>query len=329
MTDFSPLLSRFDTALAACAEGVQDSRRIFHGRGHLFTGLESICVDLFQPVVLMTLFTEPPEDWQTGCCQPLLQRLSQQQSEVQSEAIAALVVQHRYREGAPSEVLWSLPGWSNLEAWPEPIYARRGGLRFQLQLGGRQNSGFFLDMEPGRQWLEARAQDKKILNLFAYTCAFSVVAVAAGADKVVNVDMSRGALSQGRFNHQLNDLAKERSQFLAENIMKSWGRIRRPGPYDLVIFDPPSYQKGSFVARKDYARLVRRVPELLKPGGEILACLNAPELDVDFLRELFLQECPACEFVERLSPSVDFADVDANRQLKLLVFRYQPDEVSR
>jgi 23S rRNA (cytosine1962-C5)-methyltransferase len=163
-----------------------------------------------------------------------------------------------------------------------------------------------------------------VLNLFAYTCAFSVVAIAAGAEKVVNVDMSSAALNLGRANHQLNNLAKSKSEFVAENILKSWSRVKKPGPYDLVIIDPPSYQKGSFIAEKDYAKVIRRLPELMPAGGLVLACLNAPELSEGFLKQQFVEQCPHAEFIERVKPHADFPDIDPEQQLKLLVYRVPP-----
>ena len=47
--------------------------------------------------------------------------------------------------------------------------------------------------------------------------------------------------------------------FLPHDLFTTWGKIGRGGPYDLIVVDPPSYQKGSFVATKDYARLMRRL----------------------------------------------------------------------
>lgn len=282
-----------------------DSYRVFHGRGQVFPGLEFVTVDFFQPVILITLFSEPPHGW--------LAELLIGSRVLFDEKKTALLVQRRYIAGAPSEILWG--------SLPEHCSARRGKLEFSLHLAQQQNSGFFLDMEPGRSWVERNAPGKRILNLFAYTCAFSVVAVAAQAELVVNVDMSSAALNLGRSNHHRNGLEKTRSEFLAENILKSWGRIKKRGPFDLVIIDPPSYQKGSFIAEKDYAKVIRRLPELMPGGGLVLACLNAPELSEGFLMQAFEDNCPAAKFVERLQPHNDFPDVDPGQQLKLLVYR--------
>jgi 23S rRNA (cytosine1962-C5)-methyltransferase len=282
-----------------------DSYRVFHGRGQTFSGLEFVTIDFFQPVILVTLFAEPTANWFAD--------LLAKSRLLFDENKTALLVQRRYLAGAPSELCFG--------ALPEQCCARRGHLQFSLHLAQQQNSGFFLDMEPGRAWLEQHAQGKRILNLFAYSCAFSVVAVAAGAELVVNVDMSSSALNLGRSNHQRNSLDKARSEFLAENILKSWGRIKKRGPYDLVIIDPPSYQKGSFIAEKDYAKVLRRLPELMPEGGLVLACLNSPELGEGFLRQAFTENCPTAEFFERLQPHKDFPDVDPEQQLKLLIYK--------
>ncbi|PUA27073.1 MAG: methyltransferase [Cellvibrio sp. 79] len=282
-----------------------DSYRVFHGRGQTFPGLGFVTIDFFQPVILVTLFVEPPQQW--------LDDLLIEARALFDESRTVFIVQRRYLASAPSEIYWGV--------LPDQCVARRGNLQFSLHLAQQQNSGFFLDMEPGRAWLEQHAQGKRILNLFAYSCAFSVVAVAANAELVVNVDMSSAALNLGRSNHQRNGLDKTRSEFLAENILKSWGRIKKRGPYDLVIIDPPSYQKGSFIAEKDYAKVVRRLPELMRGGGVVLACLNAPELGESFLQQVFAENCPNAEFVERLQPHADFPDVDPQQQLKLLVYQ--------
>jgi len=197
------------------------------------------------------------------------------------------------------------------------------GAQYRVHVLKGQNHGLFLDMAEGRRWVRAHVAGRprlRVLNLFAYTCAFSVVALQAGAKHVVNVDMGRGAIAVGQQNHQLNGLAGGAS-FLAHDIFTTWGKINRGGPYDLVIVDPPSYQRGSFVATKDYARLMRRLPDLLMHGGHALLCLNAPELGVAFLQDQMQELAPALAFVERVANPAVFADVSTDRALKVLVYK--------
>ena len=282
-----------------------DSYRLLHGRGRCFEGLEFANVDFFQPVLLVVLYKEPPENWLNEFVGFMQDKLSEQ--------LSCVLVQRRYLPNAPSEIV--------LGVLPEQAFARRGQLLFNLHLNAQQNSGFFLDMEAGRHWIENNTAGKRVLNLFAYTCAFSIVAIATGAEKVVNVDMSSPALNVGRANHQLNNIPKAKAEFVAENILKSWSRVKKPGPYEVVIIDPPSYQKGSFIAEKDYAKVIRRLPELMPQGGFVLACLNAPELSDGFLKKQFAEQLPQAEFIERLAAHPDFPDVDSEQQLKLLVYK--------
>lgn len=211
-------------------------------------------------------------------------------------------------------------------AVPEPHEVTEAGTRYKVHVLRGQNHGLFLDMAEGRRWVRDYVSTHpkpyafKVLNLFAYTCAFSVVAMQAGARQVVNVDMSHGALAIGQQNHRLNGV-ESGAGFWGHDIFKTWGRITRTGPYDLVVLDPPSYQKGSFVASKDYPRLLRRLPELLAPGGHALVCLNAPELDTAFVQAHMQEQAPSLAFLQRLPNPAAFADAQPERALKVLVYR--------
>ncbi|MFN3496070.1 MAG: class I SAM-dependent methyltransferase, partial [Hydrogenophaga sp.] len=137
-------------------------------------------------------------------------------------------------------------------------------------------------------------------------------------------DMAAGAMATGQHNHRLNfagSPAEGRARFLVHDLFKSWGKVARMGPYDLVIMDPPSHQKGSFVATKDYPRLLRRLPELLLPGGQALLCLNAPEIPEHFLHEQLAIEAPSLVVEQRLPNPPAFADTSSDRALKVLVVR--------
>jgi 23S rRNA (cytosine1962-C5)-methyltransferase len=187
-----------------------------------------------------------------------------------------------------------------------------------------QNRGLFLDMAEGRRWVRAHAQHGRVLNLFAYTCAFSVAALQGDAAEVVNLDMATAAMAGGRDNHSLNFTGMpqlRRARYLVHDLFSSWGKVTRLGPYDLVIADPPSFQKGSFVATKDWPRLLRRLPDLLAPDGYALLCLNAPEIPEQWLRDQIATEAPTLVVEQRLPNPAAFADVSPDRALKVLVVR--------
>ncbi|MBD2859638.1 class I SAM-dependent methyltransferase [Spongiibacter sp. KMU-158] len=284
-----------------------DAIRLFHGRGQCFSGFEYFTVDYFAPVLWVVLYREPEAEFWAEFCSQLTTHLA--------SSVGVAAVQHRYQRDAELDLLWG--------ELPERPVAKEHNLVFQLQFGGRQNIGYFMDMQPARQWLRPRSKGKRILNLFSYTCAFSVAAAAEGAERVVNVDMSKSALRTGRVNHQLSGLEFTDTEvvYLGHDIFRSWGRIKKMGPYDLVICDPPSRQAGSFEVRKDYPRLLRKMPELLAEGGEALICLNAPYLDTDFLQEMVAEHWPEGQFIERLPGRKDFPESDAAASLKVLSYK--------
>ncbi|MCL1140704.1 class I SAM-dependent methyltransferase [Shewanella pneumatophori] len=285
-----------------------DVTRLFHGRGGRFAGCEHLCMDWFAPVVLLTSF----KVLETSELDSLCAAIEQRWLEVKGDEPLNLVFQYRRGGETHTEIIKG--------EVPEKHLVTENGACFQVHLMRGQNHGLFLDMANGRQWVREHSAHKKVLNLFAYTCGFSVAALQGKADEVVNIDMSKGALSIGKQNHILNDF-KSGARFLGHDIFKSWGKLTKLGPYEVIVADPPSNQKGSFVATKDYARLLKRLPELLTDDGDMLLCLNAPELSIDFLKQQVDEFSPDLVFCEQLANPAVFADVDPNKALKVLRYR--------
>ncbi|MNO76392.1 Ribosomal RNA large subunit methyltransferase K [compost metagenome] len=295
---------------AALSNPPDEVRRLFHGRGRRWPGLEQITVDWLQGIVLVSLFREP-EEGELAALKEMLAALTDSATWRDSGA-HSLLLQHRYLLESTTEFLFG--------AEIEECVVSEDGLQFKLDLGRKQNSGLFLDMRYGRQWVRQQAQGRRVLNLFAYTCGFSVAAIAGGAEHVVNLDMAKAALSRGRENHRLNGHELERVSFLGHELFKSWGKVKRSGPYDMVIIDPPSFQKGSFALTRDYRKILRKLPELLSEQGIVLACVNDPAIGPDFLIEAMAEEVPGLKFQQRLENPPEFADIDPDSGLKALVF---------
>jgi 23S rRNA (cytosine1962-C5)-methyltransferase len=299
--------------LTALASAPDETRRLFHGRGRCWPGLEQVTVDWLQGVVLVALFKEP-EAAQLKDLLSMLQALAASPTWQHSGA-QTLALQHRYLPDSLTQWLVGEP----IDEWT----LTEGGLRYRIDLGKKQNNGLFLDMRYGRDWVRANAGGKRVLNLFAYTCGFSVAAIAGGAQHVVNLDMSRAALSRGRDNHRLNGHDLGQVTLLGHDLFKSWGKVINSGPYDLVIIDPPTFQKGSFLLTKDYQRVLRRLPELLSAHGTVLACSNDPATGPDFLIDGVMREAPGLTFEARLENPPEFPDADPACGLKALVFKRQ------
>lgn len=288
-----------------------DSRRLLHGRGHCYPGLDRICVDSYFPAMLVTLFAEHEDE--SGLVAALW-------ALAEPCGYLGLAVQRRYQRGAP--ITWEAG---------EPVLqpeARRGELKFPLTFE-HQNVGFFLDIEPGRRWVEQQVREKsaqgahlRMLNLFAFTCAFSVVARAAGELEVLNIDLNKGVLKRGQLNHQYNQLATKGIRFLARDALRDFKRYDRSGPFQLAVVDPPTRQKGAFDVDTNYAKLLEKLPGCLADQADLLLVLNSPgHSEADF-RTMIANANPGYTVVERLPQNPDFPDSDLDAALKMLHVRF-------
>ncbi|SFV69194.1 Methyltransferase [hydrothermal vent metagenome] len=279
--------------------------RVFHGRGGVYEGLRHLTIDSIDTILSVALyFQEANEEEIITMLEDFVKN---------SQKYTTLVVQRRYIKGAPSEVL--------LGEVPDDLYILENGMKLKLNLLSNKNSYYFPDMKNGRAFVRQHAKGKRILNLFAYTCAFSVAAKFGDADSVVNVDMSKGALKIGMANHSLNNLDPRGVSFLPYNILKSFSALKKKGPYDMIIIDPPSFQRGSFEATKDYQKIIKRLPELAAEQCTIVACLNSPELSTDFLISMMEEFAPTFHFEKRLENLASFQSNDEEKSLKNLIFK--------
>jgi 23S rRNA (cytosine1962-C5)-methyltransferase len=279
-----------------------EARRLFHGRGHSFEGYSDLTIDAYPPLIMVILYRERRQPWLDELTALLRAELPQEPE--------AILLQERFLPWAPSRLLHG--------TLPVVLDAIEEGLRFRLRLGDAQNVGFFPDMAVGRTLVRQLGGNKRVLNLFAYSCGFSLAALAGGAAHVVNLDMNRGALELGKLNHRINGFDPRRAHFLPLELFRSFGKLRKLGPFDLVICDPPASQGESFTAERHWPKLIRRLPELLAPGGEILACLNGPHLPPDFLTLLFSEILPEARRLASREPGPDFPEAEPDKGVILL-----------
>jgi 23S rRNA (cytosine1962-C5)-methyltransferase len=282
-----------------------EARRLFHGRGRCFTGYDDLVIDFFPPVVMVILYRQRPQAWLDELVQLLVATLPDQPQ--------AILLQERFLMNGPSRLLQG--------ALPESLDAQEAGWSFRLRLGDAQNIGFFPDMAAGRKLVRERAEGKQVLNLFAYSCSFSVAALAGGAAQVVNLDMNRGALELGKLNHRINNIDLRQASFLPLEFFRSLSKLRKLGPFDLVICDPPASQGKSFTAERHWPKLIRSLPGLVNSGGEILACLNAPDLGPDYLDSLFAEHIPTAEKLGLFTPGQDFPEAQQECGVTLHLYR--------
>jgi 23S rRNA (cytosine1962-C5)-methyltransferase len=186
------------------------------------------------------------------------------------------------------------------------------GVGYEVHPAAGLSVGLFLDMRGVREWLHSACGGRAVLNLFAYTCSLGVCAALGGAQRVVNVDVSRPYLEWGKVNYALNGLAVEERDFIYGDAFDWLRRYARRGQaFDVVVVDPPSFSSTPFSVTRDYPRLVAAAARVVAPGGVLLAATNhaqTSEARFDaWLREgLSLAERRGHAIVRWHEPSVDF-----------------------
>ncbi|MBF7065034.1 class I SAM-dependent methyltransferase [Aliarcobacter butzleri] len=280
-------------------------KRVFHGRGNFYEDFNYLTVDSLNEILFATFFEESSDE------NEIIKALK---DIANAYNYKTFIVQKKYKKDELNEaIIGEIP----------PFYiVVENGLKYKINFFNK-NIGIFLDMKIGREYISSICNDKNVLNLFSYTCAFSVVAINAKAKQVVNVDMAKGALTTGRENHHLNNLDTKKVKFMPYDILKSWNRIKKEGPYDIIIIDPPSFQKGSFAATKDYEKIIKKLPELASENCIVLSCLNAPELDSDFIKQKFEEFAPTFKFEKRLENLKEFITNNEEKSLKNLILKKQ------
>lgn len=135
------------------------------------------------------------------------------------------------------------------ESWP----IRVEGVTLLGRLSGFRHLGLFPEQLPHWQWMTASierlrpalaGEPLRVLNLFAYTGAASLIAARAGAE-VVHVDASKKAITWARENQAASGLEKAPIRWIVEDARKFVAReVRRGRTYHIILIDPPKFGRG-------------------------------------------------------------------------------------
>lgn len=169
---------------------------------------------------------------------------------------------------------------------PEPakvVAFSENGLRFLADVSGGQKTGFFLDQRINRLKVKEYARGRHALNAFCYTGAFSVYALAGGAESVVSVDTSKAAIDLCRQNVVTNFATKQHHTEVADCFSYL---TQIPDTFDLIVLDPPAFAKHQRAlqrALRGYETINTLALKKIKPGG-VLFTFSCSQL---VSRELF------------------------------------------
>lgn len=143
------------------------------------------------------------------------------------------------------------------------------GCRFNVDVVQGQKTGFFLDQRDNRKLLGDYANDKNVLNMYAYTGGFSVFALNGGASHVDSVDSSAKAMELTVQNIQLNKLPEDRHKTITSDALDYLKKMEN-NKYDIIVLDPPAFAKSRSSrhnAVQGYKRINAMAMDKIKKGG--------------------------------------------------------------
>jgi 23S rRNA (cytosine1962-C5)-methyltransferase len=182
---------------------------------------------------------------------------------------------------------WLLAG----DPAPQDLTVRENGLNYRIDLVKDLHTGLFHDQRQNRLEFRRQAAGCQVLNLFAYTGAFSVAAAAGGATQVTSVDASGRYLDWARDNFKLNGIDPGNHEFITGDCFVELDRLAKAGrSFDLVFVDPPSFsttRKSRFTTSGGTADLVQKVLRLMPTGGLLVTSSNLQKMPLEkYLKEL-------------------------------------------
>lgn len=258
-----------------------DAFRWLNGEGD---GMPGVTVDCYADYLMLQLYT-PAWDVHLALLTTALQKVFQPKG--------------IYRKLRPQEtrVLEAKNGtkeYSRLIAGTTaavPLQVKENGLNYLVDLREGLNTGLFPDQRRNRQELMWRVAGKRVLNLFAFTGAFSVSAASAGAKKVTSVDVSAKYLKVARENFSINRINPKRHEFIVSDVFAELARMQtQQRRFDVILFDPPSFsttKKSCFSTYGGTSKLVTAALPLLESGGLLISSSNHQKVSMDdYMKEM-------------------------------------------
>jgi 23S rRNA (cytosine1962-C5)-methyltransferase len=255
---------------ALLSTGTTDSARLVFSEAD---GVPGLIADRYGDTVVCQLTTAGAEAWR----------------DVLADALAALpgvacVYERSDADVREREGLRARVGLLRGSAPSPDLVAHEGGFRFGVDVEGGHKTGFYLDQRNARGAVATIAPRRNVLNVFAYTGAFSVIAAARGAERVTSIDSSGPALSTAARNGELNGV--DIGELVEADAFTALRGLRdRALQYDLILLDPPKLANSEHQlekATRAYKDLNLLAVKLLAPGGVLMtwSCSGAMSMDL-------------------------------------------------
>jgi 23S rRNA (cytosine1962-C5)-methyltransferase len=265
-------------------------------------GLPGLVVDRYGAYLVCQLTAAGPERWKGAIVGALEDALAPVGIFERSDVGA------RYKEGLEPRT-GSLAGSEP----PDRIEVAEGVHRFLVDIKNGQKTGFYLDQRENRAAVALLAAGAEMLNAFAYTGAFAVVGLRAGARRVTNLETSAAALALAEGNIEANGLDPAAVENVEGDVFRILRKFRdEDRRFDLVVLDPPKFAESQAQvprASRGYKDINLLAFRLLRQGGTLVtfSCSGhlAPDLFQKIVADAALDAGREARIVKRLFPGPD------------------------
>ena len=250
--------------------------RLIHGESD---GLPGVIADRYADVVVLQLSSAGAERWRDAIVAALV------------EATAAACVYER--SDADVRKLEGMAPHVGLAhgKLPEPVTFVEDGIVYRVDVIGGQKTGFYLDQRDNRAAVRAIAASCDVLNLFSYSGAFALAALAGGAASVISIDSSNAALALARENLSSNPaLPADRAEWREADVFAELRKMRDRGDgFDLIVVDPPKFAPTlahAERASRAYKDANLWALKMLRPGGLLASFSCSGGIDAALFRKI-------------------------------------------
>ena len=291
--------------------GLGEACRLIHGESD---GLPGLVVDRYGEWLVVQVLTLGLDRIKSDLARWTAQALAEAQPAAPIRGVYERSdADVRVKEGLEQAtgLLWGEEPPSQIEICERSLSGKP--LRFLVDPRRGHKTGFYLDQSVNRHRAAAYASGAEVLNVFSYTGAFGIHALAEGAKRVVNVDSAADALTLARRHCEMNGFAANEEDFIDGDAFALLRRFRAEGrQFDLIVLDPPKFVHSAGQldrATRAYKDLNLVAFQILRPGGTLatFSCsgLVTPDLFQKIVFGAALDSGREASIVEKLSQSPD------------------------
>ncbi len=299
--DLAFFVSKLNKALAMRQELLVPSTNAFRLIAGEADGIPGLTLDVYNNVIVGQFLSAGVEAHK----QTIVKALNQVFSDYPVYERSDVAV--RKKEGLSQTTGW-LSGQADSKIW-----INENGLKILVDIEQGHKTGFYLDQRDNRQIAAKYCKNKQVLNCFSYTGTFGLYALKAGADKVINVDVSDKALATASLQYQENGFDDKNYQQINADVFKLLRQYKEQDiQFDTIVLDPPKFaeNKGQVIrACRGYKDINMLALQLLRPGGTLLTFSCSGLVDADLFQKVVADAAVdagvQAQIVEKLTQAKD------------------------